>query len=351
MRPAKTRTLRHLVPLLLGDLELAHHAPAAGLSVGTTALADWAGRQLCSAPVVDPMTQPSATNVTSAPRIPARCRRSVGSIVLDARRCLHCHGPGPGVVWPRRSRRVMWVAIGTVCGAIGLSFALPIVASWIGVDAEEAGLVGELIALPALLLLLPVLILAVVVDLAGRRAYPGMPIVASWDVHLAGEVHVVSLPEWDPSWPDYAWVDGALIPLVWTPTGESSARAALDGGTFKGTLSAECSASERAIQGLFAVLGGTPSERWRYTLQIKRATVEAVPVADEERRSEAGRVGWRVRGRLPVGGRQRVRERDERRAPAPGQSASAELAPPPHGLGARNVRPTIRSRGRAGRRR
>jgi hypothetical protein len=269
--------------------------------------------------------------VTSTPRTRSRCRRCGGSVDPVARQCPHCKGPGPRVVWPRRSRRVMWVTIGTVCGAIGLSFALPIVASWIGIDAEEAGyFLGMLVGLPAFLLLLPVLILAVVVDLAGRRAYPGMPIVASWDVRLAGEVHVVSLPEWDPSWPDYAWVDGALIPLVWTPTGEWTARAALDGGTFNGTLSVGW---------------------WRCTLQIKRAAVEAVPVADGERRSEAGRVGWRVRGRFPVGGRQRVRERDERRAPAPDQAPNAELAPPPHGLGARNANPTIRSLGRAGRRR
>ena len=51
--------------------------------------------------------------------------------------------PRPRVAWPRRSRRVMWVAIGTVGGAIGLSFALPIVASWIGIDAEEGGVHGR----------------------------------------------------------------------------------------------------------------------------------------------------------------------------------------------------------------
>ena len=89
----------------------------------------------------------------------------------------------------------MWAAIGTVFGAIGLSFALAFVASWIGGDAAGAAyVVGMLVGLPAFLLLLPVLILAVIVDYAGRRTYPGKPIIASWDVRLDGEVHVVSLP-------------------------------------------------------------------------------------------------------------------------------------------------------------
>ena len=158
----------------------------------------------------------------------------------------------PRGVWPRRSRRVIWVAIGTVLGAIGLSFAVAFVASWIGSDAEGAGyVVGMLVGMPAFLLLLPVLILAVVVDYAGRRAYPAKPIVASWDVRLDGEGHVVSLPASRISSPDHAWVDGARIPLAWTATGVSTARAALDGGTFSGTLSVGTDASEvAAVVGL-----------------------------------------------------------------------------------------------------
>ena len=111
----------------------------------------------------------------------------------------------------------MKVAIGTVLGAIGLSFVLAFVASWIGGDAEGvAYVVGMLVGLPAFLLLLPVLILAAGLDYAGRRAYPGKPIVASWDVRLDGEAHVVSLPVGSASSPDHVWVDGARMPLEWT---------------------------------------------------------------------------------------------------------------------------------------
>ncbi len=182
----------------------------------------------------------------------------------------------------------MWVAIGTVAGAIGLSFALAFVASWIGGDALGAAyFVGMLIGLPAFLLLLPVLILAVVVDYAGRRTYPGMPIVASWDVHLDGEVHVVSLPASSGSSPDHVWVDGALVPLAWTPTGDWTGRAALDGGTFKGMLGVGYEARRLAAEMVLStVLGGhavVPVPR--YTLKVKGAIVEAVPVADGERRS------------------------------------------------------------------
>jgi hypothetical protein len=182
----------------------------------------------------------------------------------------------------------MWVAIWTLGGAIGLSFALAFVASWIGGDDAlgAAYVVGMLIGLPAVLLLLPVLILAVVVDYAGRRADPSIPITASWDVRLDGEVHVVSLPESFSS-PDDVWVDGVLIPLLWTPTGEWTARAPLDGGTFKGTLSVGYSAREFAAEtGLAAVLGGgSILPTLRYVLQVEGATVEAIPVSEGERRS------------------------------------------------------------------
>jgi hypothetical protein len=174
----------------------------------------------------------------------------------------------------------MWAAVWTVGGAIGLSFAFAFVASWIGGDALDASYaVGMLIGMPALLLLLPVLILAVVVDHAGRRTYPGTPIVASWDVRLDGEIHVVSLPQASVASPDHVWVDGALIPVAWTPTGVWSARAALDGGTFSGTLSR----ANKAVDLASSVLGAFPKPR--YTLQVEGAAVEAVPVTDGERRS------------------------------------------------------------------
>jgi hypothetical protein len=158
----------------------------------------------------------------------------------------------------------------------------------IGVDAAEAGFfVGVLIAIPAFLLLLPVLILAVVVDLAGRRTYPGTPIVASWDVRLDGEDHVVSLPASRTSSPDHVWVDGVRIPLAWTPTGATTARGALDGGTFKGTLRLGYDPREfAALLAVSAVLGasaGGPGARC--ALQVEGATVEAIQVADGERRS------------------------------------------------------------------
>jgi hypothetical protein len=157
----------------------------------------------------------------------------------------------------------MWVALGTVVGAIGLSFALAFVASWIGGDAAEVvSLVGMLVGMPAFLLLLPVLILAVVVD------------------------HVVSVPVSRISSPDHVWVDGTRIPLAWTPTGAASARAVLDGGSFKGKLGVGYDARElAAILAVSAVLGGgvAGGPGARYTLQVEGATVEAIPVADGER--------------------------------------------------------------------
>ena len=94
-----------------------------------------------------------------------------------------------------------------------------------------------LVGLPAFLLVVPVLLAVAGLDYAGNRAYRGKSIAASWDVRLDGEDHVVSLPATRVSSPDHAWVDGARIPLVWTEDGVWSARAALDGGTFGGTLS------------------------------------------------------------------------------------------------------------------
>jgi hypothetical protein len=186
----------------------------------------------------------------------------------------------------------MWVAIWILGGAIGLSLALPFLGGFLGGDAAEAGFyVGVLIGLPAFLLLLPVLVLAVVVDRAGRHAYPGKPIVATWDVRLSGEDHVVSLPATRISAPDHAWVDGTKIPLAWTPTGVSTARATLDGDTFSGTLSRGYDASEIAASGAFlavsAVLGGVVGvvPGARYALQVEGAAVEAVPVTEGERRS------------------------------------------------------------------
>ncbi len=81
------------------------------------------------------------------------------------------------------------------------------------------------------------------------------------------------------------------IPLAWTATGVSTARAALDGGTFSGTLSVGTDASEvAAVVGLGilsaalgAPIGGRPA--LRYALEVEGATVEAIPVADGERRS------------------------------------------------------------------
>jgi len=183
----------------------------------------------------------------------------------------------------------MWVAIGTVVGAIGLSFALAFLASWTGGEAFGAAyVVGMLIGLPAFLLLLPVLILAVVVDCAGRRTYPAKPIVASWDVRLNCEGHVVSLPASRISSPDFVWVDGARIPLSWTSTGATTARATLDGGSFKGTLGVGYDARElAALLAMSAVVGGGAvcGPGARYTLQVEGATVEAIPVSDGERRS------------------------------------------------------------------
>ena len=164
-------------------------------------------------------------------------------------------GPKPGSAW---LRRFTWVAIGAmvvVLGAIGLSFALAFVASWIGGDAEGAAyVVGMLIGMPAFLLLVPVLLVVAGLDYASSRTYRGKSIAASWDVRLDGEDHVVSLPASRISAPDHVWVDGARIPLAWTPTGTWSARAALDGGTFSGTLSQRFDKREAsAILGLAAL--------------------------------------------------------------------------------------------------
>ena len=195
-------------------------------------------------------------------------------------------------MWLRGSRRVAKVAVGLVLGAIGLSIAVAFVASWIGGDAEGvAYVVGMLVGVPAFLLLVPVLIMAAGLDYAGRRAYRGKAIAASWDVRLDGETHVVSLPAPPGSAPDHAWIDGVRVPLEWTPTSAPPARAELDVGTFSGTLSVGTDASEvAAVVGLGilsaalgAPIGGRPA--LRYGLEIERAIVEAIPVADGERRS------------------------------------------------------------------
>lgn len=116
-------------------------------------------------------------------------------------------------------------------------------------------------------------------------------IAASWDVHLDGEDHVVSLPATRISSPDHAWVDGVRVPLAWTPTGVSTARAALDGGTFGGTLSTGFDRREAAATvGLGAasvLLGGgvVVAPGALCTLEVAGATVEAIPVEEGERRS------------------------------------------------------------------
>jgi hypothetical protein len=147
-----------------------------------------------------------------------------------------------------------------------------------------------LVFMPGLLLLVPVLIVAAGVEYSVNRAYRGKPIVASWDVSLDGESHVVSLPASRISAPDHAWVDGARVPLAWTPTGGWTTRAALDGGTFSGTLSKGTDRRETAASiGIFAASAvlGVPTAggpRARYALQVEGATVEAILVADGERR-------------------------------------------------------------------
>ena len=180
-----------------------------------------------------------------------------------------------------------------VLGAIGLTFALGYVASWIGGDAEGvAYFFGMLVGLPAFLLLVPVLLAVAGLDYAGNRAYRGESIAASWDVRLDGEDHVVSLPATRISAPDHAWVDGVRIPLAWTPTGAGYARAMLDGGTLSGTLSTGFDRREvAATVGLGAasvLLGGgaVVGPGVRYTLEVAGATVEAIPVAEGERRSK-----------------------------------------------------------------
>jgi hypothetical protein len=180
-----------------------------------------------------------------------------------------------------------------VFGAIGLSFALVLLGGLIGGDAAEEGFyVGVLIGMPAFLLLVPVLLVVAGLDYAGNRAYRGKSIAASWDVRLDDEVYVVSLPASWISSPDHAWVDGARIPLAWTPTGVWGARAVLDGGTLIGTLSKGSDRREvSAFLGLgafFTVLGSPAvglAPLASYALQVEGATVEAVPIGDGERRS------------------------------------------------------------------
>ena len=233
--------------------------------------------------------------VTSRPPTRFRCRRCGGNVYRAARTARTAAVPGPhqgrhGSVVRDGWRLSPW---GSSLGAIGLSFALAFVASWIGGDAEEAGVyLGMLIGMPAFLLLVPVLLVVAALEYAGNRAYRGKSIVASWDVRLDGEDHVVSLPASRSSSPDHAWVDGARIPLSWTPTDVWSARAVLDGGTLSGTLSMGFDKREvTAIVGFFAFsavlgvagAGGGPGAR--FTLQVEGATVKAVPIADGERRS------------------------------------------------------------------
>ena len=196
--------------------------------------------------------------MTSRPPTPVRCRRCGGDVYPTAQHCPHCGGPGPGPgsAWLRRSRWVANAAMVVVLGAIGLTFALGYVASWIGGDAEGvAYFFGMLVGMPAFLLLVPVLLVVAGLDYAGNRAYRGESIAASWDVRLDGEDHVVSLPATRISSPDHAWVDGVRIPIVWTPTGAGYARAMLDGGTLSGTLSTGIDRREvAATVGLFALL-------------------------------------------------------------------------------------------------
>lgn len=232
--------------------------------------------------------------MTSRPPTRVRCRRCGGYVYQAAQHCPHCGGPGPepGSAWLRRSRWVAIAAMVVVVGAIGMTFALGYVASWIGGDAEGvAEIFAMLVGLPAFLLLVPVLLAVAGLDYAANRAYRGESIAASWDVHLDGEDHVVSLPATRISPPDHAWVDGVRVPLAWTPTGVSTAHAALDGGTFGGTLSTGFDRREAAATvGLGAasvLLGGgvVVAPGALCTLEVAGATVEAIPVEEGERRS------------------------------------------------------------------
>jgi hypothetical protein len=191
----------------------------------------------------------------------------------------------------RRSRQAANVALGLVLGAIALSFVLAFMAGVVGGDAEGlANLAGFLVFLPAFLLLVPVALVAVVVDYAGRRAYPARPIAASWNVLVDGEVHIVSLPSSRSGAPRQVWVDGVSTPLAWVPNGITGSRAKLDAGTFSGTLVAGTDPNEVAAEigiGIVSaivggVVGGRPSIR--YVLQVDGADVDAVPVRDGERR-------------------------------------------------------------------
>lgn len=190
------------------------------------------------------------------------------------------------MTWPRRAQRAIWAAILVVGVAIGLSFALPFLGGLVGGDAVEAGFyVGVAIGMPAFLLLLPVLALAVVLDVAVRRIYPAKPIVASWDVRLDGGVHVVSIPASGVSPPDHAWVDGARVPLAWTQTGAGSGRAVLDAGVLSGTLTVGFETRDVvASLGILAVTGilGAPvgsGPGASHALHVVDATVEAISVA------------------------------------------------------------------------
>jgi hypothetical protein len=86
--------------------------------------------------------------------------------------------------------------------------------------------------------------------------------------------------------PDHVCFDGARIPLAWTPTGATTARAALDACSLRGTLGVGYDTRELAVLAVAAVLGGGAAggPGARYTLQVDRATVETIPVADGERR-------------------------------------------------------------------
>jgi hypothetical protein len=226
----------------------------------------------------------------TTPAPSSRCRRCGGAIDPAARRCPHCDGPGPRATRLRRSKRAMNVAVGAVLAAIGLAFALGFVAQY--ADSEDLGVAAMLLALPAFLLLLPVLVVAVGVNLAGRMAYGGEPIDTSWDVRLDGALHVVSLPATRISVPDHAWVDGERITLDWSPTGAATTQASLDGAAVSGTLIRSTDVAQTGVLvGIAAVLSVILRDLaiaglgpvLRYALDVEGATVEPVPVADGER--------------------------------------------------------------------
>jgi hypothetical protein len=221
--------------------------------------------------------------MTSTPPPSCLCRRCGSKVDPAALHCPHCDGPGPGPgsAWLRRSRRVTIVAMGVVLGALGLSITLLLVASWIGGDDAESAayVVAMVVTGPAFLLMVPLLLVVAALEYAGNRAYRGSPIVASWDVHLDGQVHVVSVPA-SLSSPEQVWVDGARIPLAWTPTGEWSARAALVCGNLNGMISR----GNNVVDFLTSAVGASYPVP-RSTLQVRGGTVEAMPVSGGERRS------------------------------------------------------------------